>query len=68
VTTYDTSPLQISQFESGDAELDMWLTRTYIEKRWWKWWSYGLAHYFAANHTVTDHWEKEVKRILIHHW
>ena len=27
----DNAPLQVSQFESGDAELDMWLTRTYIE-------------------------------------
>jgi hypothetical protein len=57
---YDTSPLQISQFESGDAELDMWLTRTYIESGGGGngGESYGLAHYFAANHTVTDHWEK----------
>jgi hypothetical protein len=28
----DSYPLQMAQFESGDEELDMWLTRTYIEK------------------------------------
>ncbi len=56
----DSAPLQISQFESGDAELDMWLTRTYIEGGGGGngGESYGLAHYFAANHTVTDHWGK----------
>lgn len=27
----DKFPLQVAQFESGDAELDMWLTRTYLE-------------------------------------
>lgn len=27
----DKAPLQVAQFESGDAELDMWLTRTWIE-------------------------------------
>jgi hypothetical protein len=27
----DNYPLQVGQFESGDEELDMWLTRTYIE-------------------------------------
>ena len=56
----DRAPLQVSQFESGDAELDMWLTRSYIEGGGGGngGESYGLAHYFAANHTVTDHWEK----------
>ena len=56
----DRAPLQISQFESGDAELDMWLTRTYIEGGGGGngGESYALAHYFAANHTVTDSWEK----------
>jgi hypothetical protein len=57
---FDRYPLQISQFESGDAELDMWLTRSYIEGGGGGngGESYGLAHYFAANHTVTDHFEK----------
>jgi hypothetical protein len=56
----DRAPLQISQFESGDAELDMWLTRSFIEGGGGGngGESYSLAHYFAANHTVTDHWEK----------
>lgn len=27
----DRFPLQVGQFESGDEELDMWLTRTYLE-------------------------------------
>lgn len=27
----DRFPLQVGQFESGDAELDMWLTRTFLE-------------------------------------
>jgi hypothetical protein len=56
----DSAPLQISQFESGDVELDMWLTRTYIEGGGGGngGESYALAHYFATNHTVTDNWEK----------
>jgi hypothetical protein len=60
----DKAPLQISQFESGDAELDMWLTRTYIEGGGGGngGESYGLAHHFAANNTVTDHWEKRGKK------
>lgn len=28
----DKAPLQLGQFESGDAELDMWLERTWLEK------------------------------------
>jgi hypothetical protein len=60
----DSAPLQISQFESGDAELDMWLTRTYIESGGGGngGESYSLAHYFAANHTVTDSWEKRQQK------
>lgn len=27
----DQAPLQVGQFESGDAELDLWLTRTWLE-------------------------------------
>lgn len=27
----DYFPLQVGQFESGDEELDLWLTRTYLE-------------------------------------
>jgi len=28
----DSAPLQVGQFESGDAELDLWLTRTWNER------------------------------------
>lgn len=56
----DQAPLQVGQFESGDAELDLWLTRTYIEKGGGSnaGESYLLAWYFAAFHTVTDAWDK----------
>jgi len=56
----DDAPLQVGQFESGDAELDMWLTRTWIEKGGGgnTGESYLLAWYFAAHHTVTDADEK----------
>lgn len=56
----DRFPLQVAQFESGDAELDMWLTRTYLEGNGGgnAGESYILAWYFASRHTVTDAWEK----------
>lgn len=56
----DRFPLQIGQFESGDSELDMWLTRTYLEGGGGEnaGESYPLAWYFAAQHTRTDAWEK----------
>lgn len=56
----DRCPLQIGQFESGDAELDMWLTRTYLEGNGGSnaGESYLLAWYFAANHVRTDAFEK----------
>lgn len=56
----DRFPFQVGQFESGDEELDMWLTRTYLEGRGGgnAGESYLLAWYFAAFHTVTDAWEK----------
>jgi len=56
----DRFPLQIGQFESGDAELDMWLTRTYIEGNGGgnAGESYLLAWYFAAFHTKTDAFDK----------
>jgi hypothetical protein len=57
---YDHFPLQIAQFESGDAELDMWLTRTYLEGggggNYGE--SYLLAWYFSAKHTRTDAFDK----------
>lgn len=63
----DRAPLQVGQFESGDSELDMWLTRTWIEQGGggnggesyaWAWW-------FAANRCKTDHYEKRDKRGFI---
>jgi len=56
----DKAPLQVGQFESGDEELDTWLTRTYIEGNGGgnAGESYLLAWYFAALHTVTDAFEK----------
>jgi hypothetical protein len=56
----DGDPLQIGQFESGDEELDMWLTRTYLEGGGGgnRGESYLLAWYFAALHTRTDAWDK----------
>lgn len=56
----DRVPLQVAQFESGDAELDMWLTRSYLEGGGGgnAGESYLLAWYFAANHISTDAFEK----------
>lgn len=63
----DRAPLQVGQFESGDSELDMWLTRTWLEgggggnggeSYAWAWW-------FAANRCKTDHYEKRGKRGFI---
>ncbi len=56
----DRAPLQVSQFESGDAELDMWLTRSYIEGNGGgnAGESYLLAWYFAAFHTEIDCFKK----------
>lgn len=64
----DDAPLQIGQFESGDEELDLWLTRTYPEGGGGanEGESYGLLHNFAANNIVTDAWEKRgQKGVLI---
>jgi hypothetical protein len=56
----DSYPLQIGQFESGDAELDMWLTRTYLEGGGGGngGESYSLAWYFGINHIKTDAFDK----------
>jgi hypothetical protein len=63
----DEAPLQVGQFESGDAELDLWLTRTWLERGGGgnAGESYLLAWYFAANHTVTDAWEKRGQKGLL---
>ena len=63
-TQCDHYPLQVGQFESGDEELDTWLTRTYLEGGGGgnEGESYLLAWYFAANHTQTDAWDKRKKK------
>lgn len=63
----DTAPLQIGQFESGDEEMDMWLHRTYLEGNGGgnEGESYSLAHYFAARHCVTDHFQKRGKKGIL---
>jgi hypothetical protein len=63
----DAYPLQIGQFESGDEELDMWLTRTYIESGGGgnAGESYLLAWYFAAFHTRTDAFEKRNQKGIL---
>lgn len=63
----DAYPLQVGQFESGDEELDMWLTRTYIESGGGgnAGESYLLAWYFAAFHTRTDAFEKRNQKGLL---
>ncbi len=63
----DSAPLQIGQFESGDEELDMWLERIYLEGRGGGNFgeSYSLIHYFAANHCVTDAWDKRQEKGII---
>lgn len=60
----DSVPLQVGQFESGDAELDMWLTRSYLEGGGGgnAGESYLLAWYFAANHVKTDSFIKRNKK------
>lgn len=60
----DHYPLQVAQFESGDEELDMWLTRTYLEGGGGgnAGESYPLAWYFAAFHTQTDAWDKRKQK------
>lgn len=56
----DYYPFQIGQFESGDKEMDLWLTRTYVEGNGGGngGESYIWAWYFAANHIQTDAWDK----------
>jgi len=60
----DHAPFQVGQFESGDAELDMWLTRVWLEGSGGGngGESYHWAWYFAAMHTVTDAWEKRKQK------
>lgn len=53
--------LQVGQFESGNDELDQWLTKLYLERNGGGGEpreSYLLAYYFAAHHTSIDSFEK----------
>lgn len=65
--TCDNFPLQVAQFESGDSELDMWLTRTYLEGGGGgnEGESYHLVWDFAANKTATDAWEKRKQKGVV---
>ena len=60
----DGYPLQVGQFESGDLELDLWLTRTFPEGGGGanEGESYGLIHNFAANFCATDAWDKRKQK------
>lgn len=60
----DSYPLQVAQFESGDAELDHWLTRIYLEGNGGGngGESYGLVWDFALNHVATDAWDKRQEK------
>jgi hypothetical protein len=60
----DNYPLQVAQYESGDFELDDWLTKTYIEGNGGGngGESYSLAWYFSAYHTVADSFTKRGKK------
>lgn len=63
----DRAPLQVSQFESGDADLDTWLTRVWLESRGGgnRGESYSLVHWFANHCVQTDHWDKRHQKGFI---
>jgi hypothetical protein len=63
----DRYPVQAAQFESGDEELDMWLTRTYLEGGGGgnRGESYPLAWEFAASRVQTDAWDKRKEKGFI---
>jgi hypothetical protein len=60
----DDYPLQVGQFESGDEELDHWLTNVYLEGGGGgnSGESYLLAWMFAARHTSIDCFEKRGRK------
>ena len=62
--TCDKFPLQVGQFESGDEELDLWLTRTYLEGSGGgnNGESYLLAWLVGAFHTQLDSFDKRGKK------
>lgn len=58
----DQAPLQVGQFESG-LEMDMWLTRLWLEGGGGDApESYLLSHWFAAHHTATDCWAQRGRK------
>lgn len=63
----DQAPFQVGQFESGDAELDHWLTTTWLEANGGGngGESYSLSWLFALNMVKTDAWDKRGERGLI---
>lgn len=63
----DRHPLQVGQFESGDAELDMWLTRSYLESGGGgnPGESYHLVWDFANRYVQTDAWDKRQQKGVI---
>jgi hypothetical protein len=58
------APFQLGQFESGDAELDMWLERTWLEGGGGgqDMESYMLAWLFALHVVETDAWTNRQKK------
>ena len=60
----DNYPLQVGQFESGNVELDEWLTKIYLEGNGGGngGESYALAWLFAARHTSIDCFEKRQQK------
>jgi len=63
----DTAPVQIGQFESGDAELDHWLTTCWLEGNGGGngGESYSTPWLFALNMVQTDAWDKRQEKGLI---
>lgn len=60
---YDRAPFQIGQFESGDAELDNWLTKTWLEGNGGgnAGESYQLAWIYALTKVDTDFESKHAR-------
>lgn len=60
----DRAPFQAGQFEAGTKELDLWLTKIYLEGNGGGHGmeSYSLAWYFAARHTSIDCFEKREEK------
>lgn len=63
----DRAPFQVGQFESGDAELDYWLTHTWLEGNGGgnTGESYHLLWHFANNFVDTDYESKHNQKPII---